>query len=186
MMTRHSALRRSLLPLAAVLLRRLLVLGLVAVVLTGCPPPPIPSIPTRVLDPEVIGVVVEQRQGSSPPDRTYLLEGGTEIELQSPATELGGPGPGEGRMLIVARDGEMTYFLSMAALDSPGLRLDCYTLYPAAAWQTPEGIVFGFGGIGVRLRASDEYEPLTLDDSGLIPSEQGFCVTPDGMIHPPD
>ena len=83
---------------------KLVVALLLAVGLAACLSS-VATLPDRILDPDVVGVVTDQSQGSMPSSRVYDVGDGTvELELGSDM-ELTGPGPAEDRMLIVAREG---------------------------------------------------------------------------------
>lgn len=163
-------------------------LVIVAVGLAGCLLSGAPSLPDRILDPEVIGVVVEDRNLPDSPRHIYVMHDGTEVDWGDEATELTGPGPGEGRMLIVARDDDETYYLSLVAADRMAIEADCYRLSGTTAWETMDGIVFEFppADVGIRLPAAPEYDPRTDEETSFIRSEQSFCITPDGVVHAPN
>jgi hypothetical protein len=144
------------------------------------------AFPDRVLDPEVAGVVVEREDLADTLANLYRLEDGTEFELdRGEAVELVGGSLGEGRMLIVARDGEQSYYLGLARTEEMTSDPNCYGLYGTdAAWMTPDGIVFRFAAadIGLRLRAHPGFDPATHDDGNELRRVEQFCVTPDGRV----
>ena len=165
---------------------KLVVALLLAVGLAACLSS-VATLPDRILDPDVVGVVTDQSQGSMPSSRVYDVGDGTvELELGSDM-ELTGPGPAEDRMLIVAREGDETFYISLVPAESMTIDVDCYRLSGTTAWKTSDGIVFEFppAEVGIRLPAAPDYDPRIDAETGFIRSDQSFCLTPDGVVHDP-
>ena len=140
-----------------------------------------PSFPGHVLDPEAVGVVVETRDPGQGAD-TYIIAGGREVELGSPAVELSGPGPGEGRLLIVASDGDTTFYAFLARDERVTTDPPCFRMSSGAGWLTEEGIVFSFGDIGLRLPMEFGLSPPTGAEVRLYRRLDRLCVAPDGFV----
>jgi len=148
----------------------------------------VPTLPGRILDPEALGVVVEVRDLPDTQANVYVIDEGGEFELdRREATELTGPGPAEDRMLIVAREGDETFYVSLVPAEGMAIDVDCYRLSGTTAWKTSDGIVFEFppAEVGIRLPAAPDYDPRIDAETGFIRSEQSFCITPDGVVHDP-
>lgn len=166
--------------------RRLGALVILALGLSGCPGFRASGPPERVLEPEAVGVVAEVTTARGSDRRRYVLEDGREITPEGDIDRLSGPGPEEGRLLIVATDADVTYMVSLVRRETMTGAAECYAI-DRAAWARDGDIIFGFpdSDVGLRLPADPTYRPQSDEETGAIRGVHGSppqCVTPDGIV----
>lgn len=166
-------------------------LAFIALLLASCWPYGGLQRPTRIVDPETVGVVASVDR-TGPTVLTVELGDGQHATIdEGRTTQLYGSGVGEGQLLLLGKASGRDWYISSSITETSSMPNCYYLTGTAGAFDEPDAVVFVFSkmpDVGIRIHKADGFTP----PDGALSSDgryfQGeldfarFCLNQDGRV----
>lgn len=130
--------------------------------LSACTPPFGNARPSIVSRPSIVGVVEEMESSSG--KLTLTTRDGTQVEIDTSveggATEIGGSGPGTGRLLLYGSwEGDRVWYTLLSRTDT-GPHARCYPIGSDPFYDGDQGIIVAYTNeLGIVLPKTADLDP---------------------------